>query len=79
MKSLGLVCSVTYSYNFSSLECTRMFILYFTLVRSRVEYASVAWNSITSTDAKELERIQQKFAAVLNAFFLKSIIVTIML
>jgi hypothetical protein len=76
MKLLGLLRSVTYS--FSSLEC--MFILYFTLVRSKVEYASVVWNSITSTDAKRLERIQQKFAALcLKRFFLKSIIVMIVL
>jgi hypothetical protein len=29
-----------------------------------LEYASVVWNSITSTDAKKLESIQQKFATV---------------
>jgi hypothetical protein len=47
-----------------------MFILYFTLVRSKVQYASVVWSSITSTDAKKLERIQQKFAALcLKRFF----------
>jgi hypothetical protein len=35
-----------------------------------VEYASVVWNSITSTDANKLERIQQKFAALcFNRFF----------
>jgi hypothetical protein len=29
-----------------------------------LEYASVVWNSISSTDANKLERIQQKFASV---------------
>jgi hypothetical protein len=29
-----------------------------------LEYASVVWNSITSTDANKLERIQQKFTSV---------------
>jgi hypothetical protein len=57
---LGLVRSVT--FNFSSLEHT--FILYFRLVRSKVEYGSVVCNTIASTKAKELERIQQKFAVV---------------
>jgi hypothetical protein len=29
-----------------------------------LEYASVVWNSLTSTDANKLERIQQKFTSV---------------
>jgi hypothetical protein len=63
---LGLVRSVT--FNFSSLVC--MSILYFTLVRSKVEYASVVRDSITSTDANKLESIQQKFLALcFNRFF----------
>jgi hypothetical protein len=66
IKLLGLIRSIT--YRFSSLEC--LYVLYFTLVRSRLEYASVVWNSVTSTDANKLERIQQKFAFVcLYRFF----------
>jgi hypothetical protein len=42
-------------------------MLYFTLVRSKLEYAYVVWNSITTTDANKLERIQQKFAALCYA------------
>jgi hypothetical protein len=60
IKLLGLIRSIT--FRFSSLEC--LYALYFTSVRSKLEYASVVWNSITSTDANKLERIQQKFASV---------------
>jgi hypothetical protein len=60
IKLLGLIRSVT--YRFSSLEC--LYILYFALVRSKLEYVSVVWDSITSTDVNKLELIQQKFASV---------------
>jgi hypothetical protein len=60
MKLLGLIRSIV--FRSSSLDC--LYVLYFTLDRSKLEHASVVWNSITSTDANKLERIQQKFAFV---------------
>jgi hypothetical protein len=62
---LGLIHSTI--YRFSSRDCFS--VLYITLVRPRLEYASVVWNSITSTDANKLERIQQKFTFVFLSFF----------
>jgi hypothetical protein len=53
IKLIGLIPSLT--YRFSSLEC--FYVLYFILVRSRLEYASIVWNSIIYTDTNELERI----------------------
>jgi hypothetical protein len=35
----------------------------------KLEYASVAWNSIISTDASKLERIQLKFVSLCHRCF----------
>jgi hypothetical protein len=45
-------------------------MLYFTIVRSKLEYASVVWDSLTTTDANKLESTQQKFAALCYYRFL---------
>jgi hypothetical protein len=60
VRMMGLIRTITYF--FSTLD--NLFILYVTLVRPKLEYAFPVWNSITSTDARKLERIQRKFVAI---------------
>jgi hypothetical protein len=48
----------------SSSTLDRILMLYFALIRYKLEYASVAWNSVTITDSNKLERIQRQFAAL---------------
>jgi hypothetical protein len=51
-------------YSLHDLQILCSYEPYFTLVWSKLAYATVVWNSITSTDANKLERIQQKCASV---------------
>jgi hypothetical protein len=60
IKLFGLIRSITFRFSF--LDC--LYMLYFTLVISKLEYASVVWNSITSTNASKFERMRQKFTSV---------------
>jgi hypothetical protein len=48
-------------------------MLYFALARSKLEYASVAWNSVTITDSNKLERVQRKFAALCHKRFFQDV------
>jgi hypothetical protein len=67
-KLLGLINFIT--YHFSSLDS--FLVLYMSLVRYKIEYASIAWKNITITDSKKkkkrhkqtnkLESIQKKFS-----------------
>ena len=68
-KPLGLIRTLTYS--FSTLD--RLLLLYSTLVRPKLQYVSVVWNSVTSTDARKLERIQRKFAALCQNRFINAL------
>jgi hypothetical protein len=53
------------TFPFSCLDGPLM--LYVTLVRCKVEYAAVVWNSITYTDASKLEHIQWRFLSLLSS------------
>jgi hypothetical protein len=68
LKLLGLIRFIT--YNFSSLDCLK--VLYTALVRSNLEYASVAWNNLTLADSNKLENIQRKFANLCYNRFIQS-------
>jgi hypothetical protein len=66
---LGLILYITSS--FSILES--LLVLYSNLVRSEFEYASVVWNSITSTDSSKLERIKRKYAVLCYTIFVNGV------
>jgi hypothetical protein len=59
IKLLRLVRILTFFC--SSLDC--LYVLYFTLARSKLDYASVVWNYV-KTNANRLRCIQQKIAAL---------------
>jgi hypothetical protein len=64
-RMLGLIRIVTFP--FSSLH--NLLTLYYNLVRRKLEYVRVAWNSVTSTDAGKLERIQRKLVLLCHLSF----------
>jgi hypothetical protein len=65
MELLGLIRTLTFSFS----TLVSIVILFFALVRSKLEYASVAWNSATATDSNKLERMQKKVATLCHKRF----------
>jgi hypothetical protein len=72
---LRLIPTITFS--FSIIESLLM--LYFVFVRSKLEYASVARNSVTVTDFNKLESTQRKFVPLCHNRFLKIFSVIMMI
>jgi hypothetical protein len=60
IRLLGLIHSI--ALIFSSLDC--LYVLYFTLVVSKLEYAYAVWNCIMPTGVNSFENTQQKFVSV---------------
>jgi hypothetical protein len=67
LKMLGLIRYITSSFSTPH----SLSVLYTTLVRPNLEYASVAWNSITSTGLSKLERVKEKLLPCTIAEFLR--------
>lgn len=64
-KMLGFMLRIT--QDFRNLKC--IMILYFTLVRSMVEYNSVVWNPFYAKNIDRIEKVQTKFIKNINYRF----------
>ena len=64
----------TKTHSFSTPDS--LLIFYLTLVRPKLEYASTVRNSVTSTDNKKLEGLQQKFVVICHSGFFTHELVT---
>jgi hypothetical protein len=48
-------------------------MLYFSLVRSKLDHGSVAWNSVTITDSTKLGRVQKKMQPSSTKIFFQDV------
>jgi hypothetical protein len=60
MKLLELIRTIIISFS----PVYSLLMLYFAVVSSKLEYASVGWNSVMITDSSEPERILRQIAAL---------------
>jgi hypothetical protein len=75
-KLVGLIISIT--YNFSSLDSI---FFYISLVLSKLEYVSIAWNNLTRTDSNKLKvyiRTLHSRRRHLDVLFLINVLITLM-
>lgn len=61
-KTLGFICRTT--KNFQNISC--LTTLYNSLVRSRLDYASVVWSPIYQIHIQRLEQVQRRFLKLLS-------------
>ena len=61
-KTLGFIMRNSYSINSEHV----LKLLYYTMVRSKLEYASVIWNGISKHQSDRIERVQHKFLTFLH-------------
>lgn len=66
LKLLGLSRATTFSFP----TAASFLMLYFTLLTSRLECTSVAGNTLTPTEASNLELIHRKFQSLVSRSFL---------
>jgi hypothetical protein len=69
VKLLWLIHTLIFS--FSAID--NLLMLYFALFRYKLEYASLAWNSVTITDSNKLERVQRKSGALYHKRFFQDV------
>jgi hypothetical protein len=70
MKLLRLIRTLVFFFTTTD----SLLMLYFALVRSKLQYASVAWNYVTITDSNKLERVRRKFAALCQKIFCQDVV-----
>jgi hypothetical protein len=64
-RAVGLICYIMSSFSSTDTPIT----MYCALVRSKLEFASVAWNSVMLTDPSKTEKVQKRFANLCDNIF----------